>query len=271
MSESVVNDAFTEFAAQPDEALSLSRGALLIASTFDETVDVEHEMGLLASLARGVADRVPLDNPLGAVNVLNEYLFDEIGFAGNDADYYDPRNSLLHEVLRRRLGIPITLSVVYIEVGARSGVPFTGVGMPGHFLVRPVDELTLFVDPFHGGVVLSEEECRARFEELSPSGRWDLSYLNPVGTRSILVRMLRNLAAICVQREALTQAASSLDMLVALQPNEPGHLRDRGFLRHRMGMPAAALRDLDSYLGQASSAPDRWHVLRLADQLRRRA
>lgn len=249
----------------------LDRGALLIAAAFDSSVDRDRELALLDSLARGADGRVTASlDPLAAVNALNEYLFDHVGFRGNEADYYDPRNSLLHEVLRRRLGIPITLSLVYIETGRRLGVPLVGVGMPGHFLVRHQQEEALFIDPFYSGGLLSESECAERLRAISGAVRWHRSFLEPVTNQAFLARMLRNLAAVWVERGEAGNAVLSLDLLIALQPKETGHHRDRGMLHYRRGEHGLALTDLERYLDTASSAPDAWHVRRMVERIRGR-
>ena len=124
------------------------------------------------------------DDPLYCMNTLSEYLFDHLGFKGNDEDYYDPRNSYLNQVLARRMGIPITLAVVYMEIGRRLKIPLVGIGMPGHFLVRHVEVDDLFVDPFHGGIMLSEDECRERLRErVTGEIPWDPSLLRPVSNQ----------------------------------------------------------------------------------------
>lgn len=262
-------NAIGDLATAEGEEIPLDRGALLIAAAFDHEVDVEHELGVLDSLAQGVARRMPHDlDPLASVNELNDYLFENIGLEGNDTDYYDPKNSLIHEVLRRRLGIPITLSLVYVEVGRRLGVPFQGVGMPGHFLVRHRDERSLYIDPFYKGVLLSEEDCAERLKKISTSVRWDKSFLHPISSRAFLARMLRNLSAIYVSKNEAKQAITALHILVAIQPEEPGHLRDRGLLLHQTGDNGSALSDLESYLNSSFAAPDAWYIQRVVDQIR---
>ena len=149
----------TAIAQYPEEEIELDWAALVLAVTEYPELDIAQETAALDSLAAGVARRLgDLRDPLFCVNTLSEYLFDELGFRGNQDEYYDPRNSYLNEVLIRRLGIPITLALVYIETGRRLGVPLLGVGMPGHFMVRHRDVEDLFVDPFHGGILLTEEE-----------------------------------------------------------------------------------------------------------------
>ncbi len=221
--ESATN-ALEELSRRAQDDLPLDRGALLIAAAFDPEVDVDRETGLLDSLAQGASRRVSAElDPLTAINELNAYLFDHVGFAGNEADYYDPKNSMLHEVLRRRLGIPITLSVVYIEVGRRLGLPLRGVGMPGHFLVRHDEEPSAHIDPYYRGTLLSEAECVERLRRISGAVRWDRSFLDPVTDRSVLARMLRNLSAIWVGRNDTPRAILSLGLLMAVQPEESGH------------------------------------------------
>ena len=130
--------------------------------------------------------------PLHALNTLSEYLFDEVGFRGNREDYYDPRNSLLNCVLSRRQGIPITLSLVYVEVGRRLGIPLVGVGMPGHFLVKHQAIDDLYIDPFHSGILLSEFECALRLQEMVGERlRWNPDYLAPVNKLSFIARIMR--------------------------------------------------------------------------------
>ena len=162
-------------------------------------LDVELEQQSLDSLASGASHRLDdEDDSLARANMLSEYLFDEVGFSANQEDYYDPRNSYLNEVLERRLGIPITLSLLYMEVGKRLDMDLEGVGMPGHFLVRvksgPED---ILVDPFHRGIILSEQECARRLQQIvGDTVAWDKRYVAGVSGRELITRILRNLRAI---------------------------------------------------------------------------
>ena len=174
-------ERFVELVSAPDHEVPLAEAAFLIAA-HDHEVDIAGELEALEDLAR----RAPETSELVA-----RYLFVELGFAGNEADYADPRNSYLDEVLRRRLGIPITLSVLMLEVGRRQGLVLAGVGMPGHFLVRGADGA--FYDPFHGGVRLDEAGCRMIFEATRGPVPFRPEYLRAVGSRAILARMLANL------------------------------------------------------------------------------
>lgn len=262
-------EALAQAAAEHGDDAPLDRGAFLIAAAFDPEVDVERELKALDALARGAERSVAgAEGALSAVNELNEYLFDHVGFSGNEHDYYEPRNSLLHEVLRRRLGIPITLSVVYIEVGRRLGMPLRGVGMPGHFLVRHDDEPSLFVDPYYRGAVLTEQECAERLRSIADTVRWERAFLTPVTPRAILARMLRNLSAVWVKRGDTESAIVALGLLMAVQPEETGHWRDRGMLRYQLGDHALALADLERYIDVSFTAPDVWYVRRVIERIR---
>lgn len=174
-------ERFRELVRAPEADVALAEAALCIAA-HDHAVDIAAQLSALDDLAHGG----PVDP-----EALARHLFTDLGFAGNVDDYGDPRNSFLDEVLRRRLGIPITLSVVLLEVGRRRGVALFGVGMPGHFLVGCDDGS--FYDPFHGGVRLDEQGCRLVFEATRGSVPFRPEYLAPVGSRSILARMLANL------------------------------------------------------------------------------
>jgi regulator of sirC expression with transglutaminase-like and TPR domain len=197
------------------------------------------------------------DAPLaGRIDALNRYLFNELGFFGNRDQYEDPRNSCLNEVLDRRTGIPITLSLVYIEVARRAGLRAEGVNFPGHFLVRVLHDLHtddpddgLIVDPFHGGAILDEHECRGLLDKhMGSEAAWAPALLARATRRQILVRMLLNLKRLYVSWRSFPQARSVSDLLLALSPGAITELRDRGLLAYHMNDFPAALRDLEEYL-----------------------
>lgn len=251
---------FTALARLPDEELDLARAALLIAAVEHPDVDVERGLGVLDALASPLARRLgPAtgDDALFRLNSLSQYLVDDLGFRGNTEDYYDPRNSCLNDVLQRRAGIPITLSLVYVEVGKRCAVPLVGVGMPGHFLVRHRDVPDLFCDPFHGGILLSADECAARFRDVTRGAMpWSAQHLATVGNRDFVARVLRNLKGVYLQRDDLARALGVMDRLVALLPGMPAERRDRGVTRYRAGWLEGAAEDLRAYLAAAPRAPD---------------
>ena len=185
-------------AADSDD-LDLTQMALLIGLSEYPNLDIELERQSLDSLASGASHRLDdEDDSLARANMLSEYLFDEVGFSANQEDYYDPRNSYLNEVLERRLGIPITLSLLYMEVGKRLDMDLEGVGMPGHFLVRVKSgSEDILVDPFHRGILLSEQECARRLQEIvGNTVAWDKRYVAGVSGRELITRILRNLGAI---------------------------------------------------------------------------
>jgi regulator of sirC expression with transglutaminase-like and TPR domain len=184
---------FAELVAGPEASLPLDEASLLIAAHAHPELDVEVEMRRLDALADAV--------PAPTLDGVCAHLFRDLGFRGDEDDYYDPANSYLHSVVARRRGIPITLSVVVIEVGRRVGAPMAGVSMPGHFLVRDRVDTDVFVDPFHRGALLTPAECERLFNSIH-RGRlaFDEGFLDPVGARAVLARMLLNLKAIFLTR-----------------------------------------------------------------------
>ncbi len=249
MDQANITREFERLSAVPDREVGLARGALLIAAAEFPDLDVERELGLLDALAAAASARLEgAEDPLRAANALSEYLFDEVGFDGNREDYHDPRNSYLNEVLRRRLGIPITLSLVYVEVGRRLGLSLVGVGMPGHFLVKHQGVGDLYIDPFHGGILLSEDECAQRLREVTGQDiPWDSAYLGPIANRDFLTRILRNLKAAYSRRQEPLRVLTALDLLVALRPDVVEERRDRGLLHYRLERFDDALDDLRHY------------------------
>ena len=216
------------------------------------------EMGVAA--AYRIASDTGLDAPLGArVDALNKYLFNELGFTGNREHYDDPRNSCLNQVLDKRTGIPISLALIYIEVGRRAGVRVEGVNFPGHFLVRALQDLHtddpdegLIVDPFHAGGILNEADCRALLQKhMGEETAFSPSLLARATRRQIMVRMLLNMKRLYVRMRSFPQARQVTDILLALQPTSLTELRDRGLLAYHMNDVFHALKDLELYLKMA--------------------
>ena len=249
-------------AALDDEALPLLPGLLLIAR--DEYPDLDprpyearvqaHAEHLRAEV--GSIDQVPLQ-----MAAINRHLFEELGYSGNHDEYYDPRNSYLNEVFERRLGNPVSLAMVQMEVARRLGVPLDGVSFPGHFLVRlPVDDGLLVMDPFNGGRPLGVDELRERAKPHLggdiPDDAALLHILNPASHRAILVRTLRNLHGVYAEREEWDRAARSADRVLKLTPDQPDALRDRGLAYLKMDYRAGAQRDLARYLHLSPDAKD---------------
>lgn len=247
--------AFSHVALSPDPDLAV--GALMIARVEYPGLDAGHYLAQLDFIGdeacRRLASAVPpADTPpevdaerYAQVVALNAYLFDDLGFAGNETDYEDPRNSFLNAVIDRRTGIPITLSLLYMEVARRAGLPVEGINYPGHFLLRcraghgtPYAE-DLIIDPFHRGALLSRDRL----------ARHSGGQLLPRATKpQILTRMLVNLKRVYLRMQSYPQARLVSDLLIAVDPSALGELRDRGLLEYRMKDFSAALRDLQAYL-----------------------
>jgi regulator of sirC expression with transglutaminase-like and TPR domain len=269
--------SFTHAALSPEPDLAVA--ALMIARVEYPKLDAGpylDQLDAIGSEARArVADAPPLDAeaPTGVdpqryaqVMALNQYLFGEMRFVGNELNYEDPRNSFLNEVLDRRTGIPITLALLYIEIARRAGVQAEGVNFPGHFLVRcrarrgsPYEDL--IIDAFHGGALLSRELLRRQAAAHSDDEDEDVdvedfeSRLLPHATKpQILARMLLNLKRLYVHMHSFPQARDVTELLIAVDPSAINELRDRGLLAYHLKDFAAALRDLETYLRLASSS-----------------
>jgi len=190
------------------------------------------------------------------VKALNEYLFEEMQFTGNRDQYEDPRNSCLNEVLERRTGIPLTLSIVYMEVARRAGLQVDGINFPGHFLVRCPQAHSgrqLVIDPFHSGALLSEHNCRLLLQKhVGTEVAFSRSLLAPATRNQILVRMLLNLKRIYVHMRSFPQARDVTELLLTLTPSALSELRDRGLLAYQLNDVTGALRDLQAYLRLSS-------------------
>ncbi len=239
----------------------LAEAALLVARIEYPDLDPEPYLARLDAMgdaarqaierhAEGSADK----SPASCVRALNQYLFDELGFEGNRRRYEDPRNSCLNEVLERRTGIPITLSVVYMEVARRAGLRVDGVNFPGHFLVRCKaperrPATGLIIDPFHRGALLSEHDCRVLLQRhVGPEVAFSRSLLSSASRSEVITRMLLNLKRLYVHMRSFPQARDVTDLLLAITPSALSELRDRGLLAYHLNDVTSALRDLQTYL-----------------------
>jgi regulator of sirC expression with transglutaminase-like and TPR domain len=244
-------EARRRFAAEVskrDEEIDLGRAALLVGAEEEPArCDVERCVESLERMGREARERVREAGAGSAVAALNSYLFEEQGFAGNRDDYYDPRNSMLHRVLERRTGIPITLSVVYMEVGRRAGVFVEGVGMPGHFIVRAGG---LLVDPFEGSTV-DFEDCQERLDAVY-GGQVALSedHLRPVNGRAIITRILGNLKAVYAQAGLHRRALAAVERILLAAPHLGEERRDRAALLTQLDRLPEALAETRRYLKQ---------------------
>jgi regulator of sirC expression with transglutaminase-like and TPR domain len=271
---SVVNEALEAFAAEvrrADAELNLARAALLIAAGEYPGLAVDAWRSRLDEIAAGVIGSLERGAPPRVIaGTIRQRLFDDLGFHGNQDDYYDPRNSYLNDVLVRRTGIPITLATVFLEVGWRAGLDAAGVSYPGHFLVKYVDGgREWIVDPFHGGHELPAEDFRAHLGRsgTAPDNVVDY-YLSAVTRRQILARMLANLKAIYAERRDHTRTLRIQEYLLALTPWSMPDIRDRGVLRARTGDITGALADLETYVSHGEASEDAGAVRNLIDHLR---
>jgi len=261
---------FSDLMAGPDDQVDLAQAALLMACEEYPDLDVPLYLRRVDGLARAVVERLDDDRgPLSAVRALNGLLFDEEGFRGNLEDYYDPRNSFLNDVLDRRTGIPITLSTLYIEVGRRAGLPVEGVGLPGHFVVRVSG---ILVDPFHGGAVLSEQDCQKRLDRIYGGRlRLDETMLAACERKTILARTLRNLKAIYTKAGDFVRALNVVELLLRVDPGALEEMRDRGMLHAALDCYALAAGELEEYLEKAGPTTGNELVRQQAVELRARA
>jgi len=247
----------TRFVAQ--EPIDLARASLAVAREEYPELDEGRYLRILDELATGVQAGLPSGaSPERKVGRLNAYLFHELGFKGNRADYYDPRNSFLNEVLDRRTGIPLTLCIVYMEVGRRCGLRVDGVGFPGHFLCKVIlGDGELVVDPFSRGQLLGLEEIKKRLAAaMGNNVKFDSSVLRAARPREILVRMLQNLRSVYSERNDMPRALSAVDRLLLLSPENVRGLRERARLCEQLGGTLAAARDLEKVLQLEPDAAD---------------
>jgi regulator of sirC expression with transglutaminase-like and TPR domain len=261
----VVPRRFEDLAALPDHAIDVALGAAFIARDAYGGLDVARVLSQIDAIAAPLASeglaRMAAQEQVAR---LSAHLYGTLGFRGNEKDYYDPRNSLINEVLDRRMGIPITLAIVYCEVAHRLGIPASGVGFPGHFLVRvETPEPTaaprgaIFIDPFYGGRALDESALtRMAARALGQEGALKPEHLAAASPRAILVRVLTNLKAIYLQRGDQARAHLALDRIVTLAPDSAGALKERGLVAAKLGAAEAAREDLARVLELDPSASD---------------
>lgn len=250
---------FSEIVQQREDRIDLGYAALVMAQPEYPGLDIEAYVRRIDWLAEQVHKKVrTVMDPYRLIAGINDVLFAEEGIRGNRDNYYDPRNSFLNEVLERKLGIPITISVLYIEVARRLGLTLHGVGLPGHFLVKYVgEEEETVIDPFHSGQVRSIEELQALLNEIyGGKVAFRSEFLSPVTKRQVLQRMLHNLKAIYLRQGDLLKSLSAVERLAILDPSSAQEIRDRGLLYLRLECVPQAVEDLEAYLRLAPEAED---------------
>jgi regulator of sirC expression with transglutaminase-like and TPR domain len=256
-----------------DERIDLLRAALAFARIEYPTLDSESYVRRVEELARRVAQGIQqLDDPADCIAGLNRVLFQEEMFRGNTVNYYDARNSFLNCVLDRRLGIPITLALLYMEVGARAGFPLFGVGMPGHFLVKHYDVSgrSILIDAFDRGAVVTEDDCRKKVSSIY-AGQLALQphFLLTVTRRQMLTRMLNNLRTIYLSQRDFRRAVQVVDLVLAIYPRSPEDVKQRAALRYNLGDNQGAVADFEEYVKMAPDASDAEEVRQTALAVRR--
>jgi regulator of sirC expression with transglutaminase-like and TPR domain len=254
---SEIRRKFAEIASRED--FDLLEACFLVAAEEYPLLDVRAEIARVDALGAEVSRRVSgLTNLFARIDGLRTFLFEELGYRGDSETLDDPRNSYLNEVLNRRSGIPVTLSILYMEVARRAGIETRGVGLPGHYVVRVSDGMrATLVDPFHGGHVITEDDCRELV--VRSSGRASLfrrETLEGTTSRATLARVLQNLKRIYLAREDYPRAHGAVERLLLISPDDHREIRDRGFLHAHLGRTDAAVADLEAYLSLAPRAPD---------------
>lgn len=247
-------ERFTQIISGPDSDIPLTEAALLVASHHYPDLDLAHWLSRIDALASDLCRRIESDSNVPTrIAALNLYLFDELGFAPNADDYYDPRNSFLNDVIERRVGIPISLSLLYMEIGARIDLDMRGVCFPGHFLVKckVPDEGAVVLDPYAGGVSLGLSDLQRRLRDVrggEVSRAIIAGLLVAASKKEILVRMLRNLKAIYLRRHDLDQALAVMEWIVSAEPERAPEVRDRGMVYQELNCFRAAIADFERYL-----------------------
>jgi len=259
-------ESFAQVVSREDVRIDLAQACLMIAQDAYPALDVERYLGEIERMAMRLRGRMPQSSAAEErIVALNQFLFEDLGYWGNTDDYYDPRNSYLSDVIDRKTGIPITLSILYMEVGRRVGLPLEGVSFPGHFLVRVrVRGGVLVLDPFAGGAPQSEDELRARLKRVIPEGvASDVpvaelpldQFLEPASKRQILSRVLRNLKGIYRDTDKPERMLEVLNRMLLVTPDSHAELRDRGYVYQRLECWRPALQDLTDYVQLEPDAP----------------
>jgi regulator of sirC expression with transglutaminase-like and TPR domain len=248
-----------EVVSRPESRIDLAVGALLIAKEEYPQLRIEPYLRRLDLLAERVRDRLASETaPTVVLEELCRVLFEQEGFRGNEDAYYDPRNSFLNDVLDRRLGIPITLGIITLEVGLRVGLPLSGINFPGHFLVRYEGDIArLLIDPFDCGRIRWEDEAQALLDRVyGGMVRMRPDFLRPANRSDILARVLTNLKSIYLNTRDDARALSAVDRILVIRPAAPMEHRDRGLLLARTGRRGEAVSELERYLEFTPQAPD---------------
>jgi regulator of sirC expression with transglutaminase-like and TPR domain len=246
-----IRNKFSSLAELPDEEIDLVGATLIIARISYPRLDETVYRRYLSELTERLRSRLnETDRPVAMIEKLNRILFEEEGFRGNRHNYFEPDNSFINRVIDRKLGIPITLSLIYTEVGKQAGMNLSGISLPVHFIAALFHESgRILIDPFNHGEILSEKECRTIVRRrLGEESAFDTRQLNPAGPKEMLIRMLRNLKAIYLKTHNDMKAFQMLHWILTLDPGSGAELRERGLLYEAMGNTDRAAKDLERYI-----------------------
>ena len=271
MEFSFARQRFYQEVRQEDEKIDLEKAALYIAQEEYPELDIDRYLSAIDKMAAEIQTRLPAESyPLRIVQTINQYLYKDLGFSGNSEDYYDPRNSFLNDVIDRKTGIPISLALLYLAIAKRIDFPMIGIGMPGHFLIRPVvnDEMDIFVDAFNNGEILFPQDCQDRLNQLAGQAvEMRPKFLEAVAPRQFLARMLTNLKGVYLNQGKIEKCLTMIERILILFPNSPFELRDRGIIHFQTNRWIEARQDLESYLNGVPMANDRDVIQQLLDQI----
>ena len=270
MEFSLARQQFYQEVRQPDEQVNLEKAALYLAQEEYPDLDVDEYLNALDTMASEIQERLPKEPyPLRILQTINQYLYEDLKFSGNTENYYNPCNSFLNDVIDRRTGIPITLSLVYLAIAKRLGFPMVGIGMPGHFIIRPaVNDMEIFVDPFHQGEILFPQDCEARLSQLyGQPVEMRPEFLDAVTNQQFLARMLTNLKVIYLNQNEIGKCLSTIERILILFPDAPYELRDRGIIYFQTNRWIEARQDFESYLDLIPQAGDRDVIQQLLDRI----
>ncbi len=259
---------WTALARRQDDEINLAEAAAWVARIEYPNLDVAGVLARLDALASGVkAD--PSYSPYTNIHALNERLFEQEKFRGNEAEYDDPRNSYLNDVLERRLGIPITLSLIYAEVARRRGLSVVGVGFPGHFIVKylsPANEI--LIDPYNGGAILTLQDCIRRLKsDFGEGAQFKPEFLSSSTSKQILARMLNNLKGSYFRRRDYARVLAIIELSLVINSESTADIRDRGMVYFAMKRYHEAMTDFKTYL--RSSENDDPHVREVREAMHR--
>jgi regulator of sirC expression with transglutaminase-like and TPR domain len=271
MNNSIGRLNFKQEIEQTNSKIDLAKASLFIAQEEYPELDPYKYINTLDIMGEEVQKRLARSPyPLTIIKTINQYFFEELNFQGNTNDYYDPCNSFLNDVIDRKTGIPITLSIVYLEIAKRINFPMVGIGMPGHFLIRPDFEGSgIFVDVFNRGEILFEQDCEERLKQIYQQPvKLEAHFLAPASKRQILVRMLTNLKFIYLERQELLKALAVVERILLLVPDNPREWRDEGLLYYQLGEWRKATVSLNMYLIRFPDTEDASTIRNLLEKIK---